>query len=127
MTTNQDKAADLITELFKDASSNSAGIGKDIVQALEEKGLLAPDLPEPSHDSKDPQFQREYKEECGHSVPSVPDVWCPDPWLSIGVFPDRNEIAICDGGEQLDPFSIAEARKLALALLAAVKHLEERE
>lgn len=85
---------------------------------LNELELLAEDLPEPDHDTRDPKWRAEYEEEYGYSAP---DVWCKDPWLSVGVFPESQEIRIWDDGEPLKPFSIAEARKLAYCLLAAVE------
>lgn len=94
---------------------------KEIAQLLNQRGLLALDLPEPDHDIRDPKWQAEYKEEYGYSAPNV---WCVDPWFSIGVFPDSNEITIWDDGEPSEPFSIAEARKFALNLLAASNYAE---
>ena len=88
---------------------------------LDKFNLLAPDLPEPDHDTRDPKWRSEYKEDYGYSAP---DVWCTNPWLSVGVFPGNNEVTIWDDGEPLEPFSIAKARKLAYCLLAAAQYAE---
>lgn len=95
---------------------------RDTAEHLEAHGLLAPDLPEPDHDTRDPKWRSEYKEDYGYPAP---DVWCTNPWLSVGVFPGENEIRVWDGGEPLEPFSITEARKLAYSLLAAISYAEE--
>ena len=95
---------------------------RDTAEHLEAHGLLAPDLPEPDHDTRDPKWQSEYREDYGYPAP---DVWCTNPWLSVGIFPGENEIRVWDGGEPLEPFSITEARKLAYSLLAAISYAEE--
>lgn len=127
---NLDKAAELILpyiggcaecDRIGDACLDCVREAKEAAKDVAEAGLLAPDLPEPDHDTRDPKWRAEYEEEYGYSAP---DVWCKDPWLSVGVFPGSNEITIWDGGEKLEPFSIAEARKLAYCFLAAANHAE---
>ena len=94
---------------------------EQVATLLNELNLLAPDLPEPDHDTRDPEWRSEYKENYGYEAP---DVWCTNPWLSVGVFPGENEIRVWDGGEPLEPFSIDQARKLAYCLLAAISYAE---
>ncbi len=45
---NQDRAAEVIADLFKDAFHNPQGLGEDIAESLADAGVLAPDLPEPT-------------------------------------------------------------------------------
>ena len=94
---------------------------EQIATLLNELNLLSPDLPEPDHDTRDPKWQSEYKEDYGYPAP---DVWCMNPWLSVGVFPGENEIRVWDDGESLEPFSIEEAQKLGYCFLAAAQHAE---
>lgn len=88
---------------------------------LNREDLLAPKLPEPDHDTRDPQWRAEYKENYGYEAP---DVWCLNPWSSVGVFPKSHDVTIWDDGEPLEPFSIEEARKFAYNLLAAANMAE---
>lgn len=114
--TNQDQAAKAIK--FAAARGYTAA---QIARLLNELNLLAPDLPEPDHDTRDPKWRAEYKENYGYEAP---DVWCMNPWLSVGVFPGENEIRVWDDGEPLEPFSIEEAQKLGYCFLAAAQHAE---
>lgn len=115
---NRFRAAQLITGLYGTGFHNP----QDLAKYLDETGLLAPDLPEPDRDTRDPKWQSEYREEYEYPAPSM---WRMDSWLSVGVFPQDNDIAIWEDKEPLPPLSIAEARELAYALLAAANHSEE--
>lgn len=122
---NQDRAAEVIRTWQKRhknvMDNNPDWAAHNLAGDLHQAGLLSPDLSEPDHDTRDPEWRSEYKENYGYSAP---DVWCMNPWLSVGVFPGENEIRVWDDGEPLEPFSIAEARKLAYCFLAAAQHAE---
>lgn len=122
---NQYKAAEVIRTWQKRhpivMESNPDWAAQNLAGDLKQAGLLAPELSEPDHDTRDPKWRAEYKENYGYEAP---DVWCMNPWLSVGVFPGENEIRVWDDGEPLEPFSIAEARKLAYCFLAAANHAE---
>ena len=121
----QDQAAQVIRtwqQRHKNVmDSNPDWAAQNLAGDLKQAGLLAADLTEPDHDTRDPKWRSEYKENYGYEAP---DVWCMNPWLSVGVFPGENEIRVWDDGEPLEPFSIAEARKLAYCFLAAANHAE---
>lgn len=120
---NKHFAGDIIARILNDTDCKTPmSTSHEIIQSLEEEGLLAPDLPEPDHDTRDPKWREEYEEEYGYQAP---DVWCVDPWLSIGVFPKEDEITIWDGGEKLEPFSIEDAHSFALKMLAAEAYAKE--
>ena len=121
MTDTVRKAADILYQRSGMEGHSAQTACQEHAQALHDAGLLAPDLPEPDHDTRDPKWRAEYKENYGYEAP---DVWCMNPWLSVGVFPGENEIRVWDDGEPLEPFSIAEARKLAYCFLAAANHAE---
>lgn len=119
--TNLHRALEAIAAA-NDGFTAPEAIPEKALENLHQAELITPDLPEPDHDTRDPKWRSEYKDEYGYSAP---DVWCTNPWLSVGVFPGSNEITIWDDGEPSEPFSIAEARKFALSLLAAANHAEE--
>lgn len=121
--TTIDKAAEVIRTWQQRhkgiMDSNPDWAAQNLAHDLQNAGLLAPELPEPDHDTRDPKWRAEYKEKYGYSAP---DVWCMNPWLSVGVFPGENEIRVWDDGEPLEPFSIEEAQKLGYCFLAAARH-----
>ena len=57
---NQDQAAEVIGDLFKDAFLNYKGIGRDIARSLHEAGLLAPDLPEMTGSKKSGSYHEPF-------------------------------------------------------------------
>lgn len=119
--TNLHRALEAITAANDGFTAPEAIPEKDL-DNLHRAGLITPDLPEPDHDTRDPEWRSEYREDYGYPAP---DVWCTNPWLSVGVFPGENEIRVWDGGEPLEPFSIEEAQKLAYCLLAAISYAEK--
>lgn len=123
---NQDKAAEVIRtwqQRHKNMmDSNPDWAAQNLAIDLHNAGLLAPDLPEPDRDTRDPKWQSEYREDYEYPAPSM---WCMYSLFSVGAFPQDNDITVWDDGEPLPPFSIAEARKLAYALLAAAQHQEK--
>ena len=56
MTTNIDRAAEVIADALRPAFSIADGIGHDLARILADAGLLAPDLPEPTMDMADPHL-----------------------------------------------------------------------
>lgn len=124
--TNQDKVTEVIRTWQKRhpnlMDSNTSWAAQNLAGDLAKAGLLAPNLPKPDHDRRDPEWRSEYEENYDHPAP---DVWCKDPWLSVGVFPEEQDVTIWDDGEPMEPFSIAEARKFAYALLAAAECAEK--
>ena len=88
---------------------------------LHNAGVLAPELPEPDHDSQDPKWRDEYGADFDYQAP---DMWRVNHWISVGAFPQDNDVTIWDDGVPLEPFTIAETRKFACALLAAANKAE---
>lgn len=118
-------AKELVARILNDTDCKTPlSTAYKIVASLELEGFLAPELPEPDHDTRDQKWREEYEEEYGYAAP---DVWCVNPWLSIGVFPKENEITVWDGGEKLEPFSIEEAHSFALKMLAAEAYAKENQ
>lgn len=123
---NRDRAAEVIrtwqarhkTEMDNNPDWAAQNLAGDLAQA----GLLAAELPEPDHDARDPEWRSEYEEDYGYSAP---DVWDVGTRIGVGVFRGSHEITVWDDREPLEPFSIAEARQLAYALLAAANRSEE--
>ena len=115
-----DNASDVIrawqkrhtTLMDKDPEWSAHNLAVDLNRA----DLLTPELPEPDHDTRDPEWRSEYKENYGYEAP---DVWNVNPLLRVGAFPQDNDITVWDDGEPLEPFTVAEARRFAYALLAA--------
>lgn len=99
----------------------------DAVEALAQAGLLAPDLPEPDRDMRDPKWQKEY--ETAWDSHHAPTIWNTTTLYEVGVFPGDDTITIWDDAEPLEPLTIAEAKRLRLALHAAEQtakqHTEE--
>lgn len=96
----------------------------DAVEALADAGLLAPDLPAPDHDMRDPKWQKEYEDDWDdHEAPSI---WAATPFLEVGVFPGDPDITIWDDGEPLEPFTINKVKKLRQALHAAEQTAKEQ-
>ena len=94
-----------------------------LAEEISESGLLAPELPEPDLDHRDPEHCAEYK--TWWEGP-VPDVWfegLPN-GLTVQAFPRRPEVQMAEVGEPMEPFSLGEARSLAHALLAAANRAE---
>lgn len=116
---NQDRVAKVIDRHGFDPCREPECIAQDLADA----GLLAPDLPDPDLDHRDPAHRAEF--EAWWEGP-VPDVWnkgLPDVF-TVQVFPDKPEVGLYLDLEPFEPFSPQEARKLAYALLAAAQHQE---
>lgn len=97
--TNFDRAAQLIERVY-----NSGGYSHITADALVAAGLLAPDLPEPDLDNRDPADRAEF--EAWWEDP-VPDVWnqnLPDVF-TVQVFPDKPEVGLYFDLEPFQPFS----------------------
>ena len=56
MTTNINRAAEVIAEALRPALSIAAGIGDDLARLLADAGYITPDLPEPTMDMADPHL-----------------------------------------------------------------------
>lgn len=96
----------------------------DAVEALAQAGLLAPDLPAPDRDMRDPKWQAEY--EAAWDSPNAPSIWDTTTLVEVGVFPGDPDITIWYDGEPLEPFTINEVRSLRLALHAAEQTAKEQ-
>ena len=88
-----------------------------IATLLEKFELLAEDLPAPDRDMRDPKWQKEY--EAAWDSPHAPSIWDTTTLLEVGVFPGDPDITIWHDGEQLEPLTIDEVKKLRQALHAA--------
>lgn len=95
----------------------AAGEAERLANALADAGLLAPDLPAPDRDMRDPKWQAEY--EAAWDDPNAPSVWDATALYEVGVFPGDNTITIWDDGEPLEPLTTDEAKRFRLALHAA--------
>lgn len=124
---NQDKVAEVISTWQKRhkrvMDENPDWAAQNLAIDLHNAGVLAPELPEPDHDSRDPKWQDEYGADFDYQAP---DMWNVNPLLSVGAFPQDNDITVWDDGEPLEPFTVAETRKFAYALLAAADRQEKR-
>lgn len=124
---NQDKVAEVISTWQKRhkgvMDENPDWAAQNLAINLHNAGVLAPELPEPDHDSRDPKWQDEYGADFDYQAP---DMWNVNPLLSVGAFPQDNDITVWDDGEPLEPFTVAETRKFAYALLAAADRQEKR-
>lgn len=107
---NQDRAAEVIGDLFADAFLNHKGLGRDIARNLHEAGLLAPERvlphPNPPIDVHKPAWE----------VPELPDKW-------VSVL--AKKIWITDSHGWGKSITTDQARNLAHALLAAAEYAEE--
>lgn len=106
----------------------AAGEAERLANALADAGLLAPDLPAPDRDMRDPQWKAEY--EAAWDNPNAPTIWDATTLYEVGVFPGDDTITIWYDGEPLEPFSIDEVKTLRLALhaaeqIAAAQHTKE--
>lgn len=116
-----DKAARVIADHNADGVCNEPEcIAGDLARA----GLLAPNLPEPDLDHRDPEHRAEYKTLWEGPVPNMWYEGLPD-YLTVQTFPDNPDVQMNDNGVPMEPFSPEEARRLAYALLAAADHAEE--
>lgn len=120
---NRDRAAHLIMEAARE-SEVPTETAINAVEALANAGLLAPDLPAPDRDMRDPKWQALYEDDWDD--PEAPSVWQATPFYEVGVFPGGRDITIWDDGEPLEPFSIDDARALRLALHAAEHTAKEQ-
>lgn len=108
----------------------AAGEAERLANALADAGLLAPDLPAPDRDMRDPKWQKEY--EAAWDSPHAPTIWDTTTLYEVGVFPGDNTITIWDDGEPLEPLTIDEVKALRQALhaaeqTAAAQHTKEEE
>lgn len=123
MTTNIDRAAEIVDRLRLDSGPGDMSTAEHIARALADAGLLAPDLPAPDRGMSDPNWQAEYQEDYGYPAP---DVWRVNSWFSVGVFPEDDTITIWHDGLPLEPFTIDEVKKLRQALHAAEHTAKEQ-
>lgn len=124
---NQDKVAEVISTWQKRhkgvMDENPDWAAQNLAIDLHNAGVLSPELPEPDHNSQDQTWQDEYGADFDYQAP---DMWNVNPLLSVGAFPQDNDITVWDDGEPLEPFTVAETRKFAYALLAAADRQEKR-
>lgn len=124
---NQDKVAKVIQTWQKRhkgvMDENPDWAAQNLAIDLRNAGALAAELPEPDHDARDPKWQDEYGADFDYQAP---DMWNVNPLLSVGAFPQDNDITVWDNGEPLETFTVAETRKFAYALLAAADCQEKR-
>lgn len=112
---NQERAAEVILKAEYEHRGHTCDLYTDThvyAKALDDAGLLMPDLPEPEVEEGKPYW---YSGTCGISVGQ----------LAPG---GRQNVMLWDsepGGVTYD--SVEGARELAYALLAAAKHAEEQE
>lgn len=102
----------------------AAGEAERVANALADAGLLAEDLPAPTHDMRDPKWQKEYEDNWDYS--EAPTIWDATTFYEVGVFPGDNTITIWDDGEPLEPLTIDEAKRFRLALHAAEQTAKEQ-
>ena len=127
--TNYDRATQIIyDEVYKTWERGeiltAAGEAERLANALADAGLLAPDLPAPTYDMRDPKWKAEYEESWDdHNAPSI---WDATPFFSVGVFPGDNTITVWDNHEPMEPLTIDEAKALRLALHAAEQTAKEQ-
>lgn len=120
--TNYDRAAQVIyDEVYRAWERGeiltAAGEAERLANALADAGLLAPDLPAPTYDMRDPKWQAQYEDDWDN--PEAPSIWDATAFYSIGVFPGDNTITVWDNHEPLEPLTIDEVKALRLALHAA--------
>lgn len=124
---NQDKVAEVISTWQKRhkgvMDENPDWAAQNLAIDLHNAGVLEPELPEPDRDSQEATWQDEYGADFDYQAP---DTWNVSPLLSVGAFPQDNDVTIWDDGVPLEPFTIAETRKFAYALLAAADRQEKR-
>ena len=133
--TNFDRAAQVIYDEVNQTWERgeiltAAGEAERVANALADAGLLAPDLPAPDRDMRDPKWQKEYEE--SWDDPNAPSIWDTTALYEVGVFPGDNTITIWDDGEPLEPLTTDEAKRFRLALhaaeqTAAAQHTKEEE
>lgn len=104
MTTNQERAIDLSLEVISWEAQSEDPV--NIVQALTEAGLIAPDLPTPDK----------------HAATGNPVWWAPAT-LGISLYPD-GEIGMMVDFESEARYTPETARAQALNLLAAAEYAE---
>ncbi len=102
----------------------AAGEAERLANALADAGLLAPDLPAPDRDMRDPKWKAQYEDDWDN--PEAPSIWDTTTLIEVGVFPNDPDITIWHDGEPLEPFSIDEVRSLRLALHAAEQTAKEQ-
>ncbi|WP_408931118.1 hypothetical protein ACKFRM_06755 [Corynebacterium sp. YSMAA1_1_D6] len=102
----------------------TAGEAERLANALADAGLLAPDLPAPTYDMRDPKWRAEHEE--SWDDPNAPSIWDATPFFSVGLFPGDNTITVWDNHEPLEPLTIDEVKKLRLALHAAEQTAKEQ-
>lgn len=124
---NQDKVAEVIStwqNRHKGVMDENPGwAAQNLAIDLHNAGVLEPELPEPDRDSQEAMWQDEYGADFDYQAP---DTWNVSPLLSVGAFPQDNDVTIWDDGVPLEPLSVAETRKFAYALLAAADRQEKR-
>lgn len=124
---NQDKVAEVISTWQKRhkgvMDENPDWAAQNLAIDLHSAGVLEPELPEPDRDSQEAMWQDEYGADFDYQAP---DTWNVSPLLSVGAFPQDNDVTIWDDGVPLEPLSVAETRKFAYALLAAADRQEKR-
>ena len=124
---NQDKVAEVISTWQKRhkgvMDENPDWAAQNLAIDLHGAGVLEPELPEPDRDSQEAMWQDEYGADFDYQAP---DTWNVSPLLSVGAFPQDNDVTIWDDGVPLEPLSVAETRKFAYALLAAADRQEKR-
>lgn len=108
--TNQDRAAQIIADLFKDAFHNPKGLGEDIAEPLADAGLLAPDLPEPTFSFSDGTKAWFIEDDEVRGI------------ASTYIFNGEVLLSTAAGRVKGAP---AKMRKIGLALLAAANHAQE--
>lgn len=109
---NKDQAANIIAHSLKNGDSPAR-----IARHLADYGILADDLPAPTHDMRDPKWQAQYEDDWDD--PNAPSIWDTTALYEVGVFPGDNTITIWDDGEPLEPLTTDEAKRFRLALHAA--------
>lgn len=127
--TNLDQAAQIIYDEANQTWERgeiltAAGEAERLANALAKAGLLAEDLPAPTHDMRDPKWQAQYEDDWDN--PEAPSIWDATPFFSVGVFPGDNTITVWDNHEPLEPLTIDEVKKLRQALHAAEHTAKEQ-
>lgn len=130
---NQERAAEVILKAEYEHRGHTCDLYTDThvyAKALDDAGLLMPDLPEPDESHHDPKWQADYRESWEDEFGE--DLTVPSLWEKVGenvalqVFPGHNEVQPYYDGEPEEPVSVDEARQIGMKWLAAAKLAEEQ-
>lgn len=123
---NQEKAAEVLRNTSVIAPHRGMDMTASAVfaEALADKGLLMPDLPEPDLRADDPAHRDEFSAWWEGTVPHVWNEGLPGEF-TLQTFPGEPDVTIYRDLEPEETLMPAEVRRLAYALLAAANYAEK--